>query len=130
MIAKTRFPQVDVQTFDNRIISHFRADGTLASMQKRWLKPDLTPYETVKVEFPESGNPLRVGVAATREPLTFVDADRNIAGVTVPGWGPSRSTPQPQIRKKRSASRRPWKAPAYPGTRWKRQTSPMILDLG
>ena len=61
MIAKTRFPQADLQTFDNRIISHFRADGTLASMQKRWLKSDLSPYETVKIEFPESGNPLRVG---------------------------------------------------------------------
>jgi polar amino acid transport system substrate-binding protein len=141
MIAKTRFPQADVQTFDdimngiaaiqagkldavitsfptaqqvtkknpamyvvpepldhentsiavrkgndkllqdvNRIISDFRADGTLASMQKRWLKSDLSPYETVKIELPESGNPLRVGVAATREPLTFVDADGNVTG--------------------------------------------------
>jgi len=141
MIAKTRFPQADVQTFDdimngiaaiqagkldavitsfptaqqvtkknpalyvvpepldhentsialrkgndkllqdvNRIVSDFRADGTLASMQKRWLKSDLSPYETVKIEVPECGTPLRVGVAATREPLTFVDADGNVTG--------------------------------------------------
>jgi polar amino acid transport system substrate-binding protein len=140
-IAKTRFPQADVQTFDdimnavaaiearkldavitslptavqvakkqhglyvvpepldqentsvalrkgndkllqdvNRIIAELKADGTLASMRTRWLKSDLSPYEAPKIELPESGTPLRIGVAATREPLSFVDADGNVTG--------------------------------------------------
>jgi polar amino acid transport system substrate-binding protein len=141
MIAKSRFPQADVQTFDdimngiaaiqarkldavitsfptaqqvtkknpalyvvpepldhentsiavrkgndkllqdvNGIISDLKVDGTLASMHKRWLKSDLSPYEVAKIELPQSGVPLRVGVAATREPLTFVDSDGKITG--------------------------------------------------
>jgi polar amino acid transport system substrate-binding protein len=140
-IAKTRFPQADVQTFDdimnavaaiearkldavitslptavqvakkqpglyvvpepldqentsvavrkgndkllqdvNRIIAELKADGTLASMRTRWLKSDLSPYEVPKIDLPESGMPLRIGVAATREPLSFVDADGNVTG--------------------------------------------------
>ncbi|HEY2857813.1 MAG TPA: ABC transporter substrate-binding protein/permease [Terracidiphilus sp.] len=141
IIAKTRFPQADIQTFDdimnavaaieankldavitslptaqqvakkhsslyvvpepldhentsiavskgndkllkdiNRIISDLKADGTLASMRTRWLKSDLSPYEVPKIELPDRGTPLRVGVAATREPLTFVDADGSVTG--------------------------------------------------
>ncbi len=64
----------------DRIISQLKADGTLAGMRKRWLKPDLSPYEVPRIDLPERGTPLRIGVAATREPLSFVDADGSVTG--------------------------------------------------
>jgi polar amino acid transport system substrate-binding protein len=64
----------------NRIIAELRADGTLASMDKRWFKPDLSPYEELEIELPRAGAPLRVGVAATREPFSFVDGNGRVTG--------------------------------------------------
>ncbi|WP_028323263.1 ABC transporter permease subunit [Desulfatirhabdium butyrativorans] len=72
----------DIQLLDdlNRIIAELHADGTLASMRKRWLKPDLGPYEEISYTPPTTGTPLKIGVCATREPLTFVDKDGRISG--------------------------------------------------
>ena len=64
----------------NRILEELKADGTLAAMRKRWLKPDLGPYEVPAIELPTHGKPLKVGVSATREPLSFVDAGGSITG--------------------------------------------------
>ncbi len=64
----------------NRIIAHLKADGTLAGMRKRWLKADLSPYQIPRIEVPERGTPLRIGVSATREPLSFIDAEGNVTG--------------------------------------------------
>jgi polar amino acid transport system substrate-binding protein len=64
----------------NQIIADLKADGTLADMRKRWLKPDLSPYVIPNIELPKTGTPLKIGVAATREPLSFVDADGNVTG--------------------------------------------------
>ncbi len=60
----------------NRIIAALGADGTLADMRSRWIKPDNTPYREVEIPVPTSGTPLRVGVAATREPLSFTQGGR------------------------------------------------------
>lgn len=64
----------------NRIITELKADGTLASMRKRWLKADTGPYEERKLSPPKTGKPLKIGVCATREPLSFVDKDGRITG--------------------------------------------------
>ncbi|MCE1226297.1 MAG: ABC transporter permease subunit [Geobacteraceae bacterium] len=64
----------------NRIIAELKADGTLASMRKRWLKADTGPYEELKLSPPTSGKPLKIGVSATREPLSFVDKDGRVTG--------------------------------------------------
>lgn len=64
----------------NAIIAELKADGTLQAMQKRWLKPDLSPYEEVDVPVPASGKVLKIGVSATREPLSFVDKNGNVSG--------------------------------------------------
>lgn len=64
----------------NRIITELKADGTLASMRKRWLKADTGPYEELKLSPPKTGKPLKVGVSATREPLSFVDKDGRVTG--------------------------------------------------
>jgi polar amino acid transport system substrate-binding protein len=64
----------------NRVIAELQADGTLASMRKRWLKPDTGPYEELKLTPPTSGKLLKIGVSATREPLSFVDKDGRVTG--------------------------------------------------
>ena len=64
----------------NRAITEMRDDGTLDAMKKRWLKPDLSPYEEREIPLPQAGDPIKVGVSATREPLTFVDAKGRVTG--------------------------------------------------
>lgn len=64
----------------NEVIAGFKADGTLQDMQKRWLKADLSPYEEANIALPATGKPLKVGVSATREPLTFVDKSGRVSG--------------------------------------------------
>ena len=64
----------------NAIIAELKADGTLQAMQKRWLKPDLSPYQEVDIPVPTSGKVLKIGVSATREPLSFVDKNGKVSG--------------------------------------------------
>jgi polar amino acid transport system substrate-binding protein len=64
----------------NAVIAEFKADGTLQDMQQRWLKADMSPYEEVDIALPASGEVLKVGVSATREPLTFVDKNGKVSG--------------------------------------------------
>lgn len=64
----------------NGIIAELKADGTLESMKARWFKPDLGPYEEVRIALPEEGEPLKVGVSATREPFSFVDKTGRVTG--------------------------------------------------
>ncbi|MBS1187621.1 MAG: amino acid transporter rane protein, family / amino acid transporter substrate-binding [Burkholderiaceae bacterium] len=65
----------------NRIIAELERDGTLASMQKRWLKTDLSPYEEMDIAVLTEGKPIKVGVSATREPLSFVDRNGKVTGL-------------------------------------------------
>jgi polar amino acid transport system substrate-binding protein len=64
----------------NRVIEALEADGTLEAMKARWFKPDLAPYEEPEIPVPQAGTPLRIGVSATREPFSFVDAAGRITG--------------------------------------------------
>ena len=64
----------------NRIIDELEADGSLASMKKRWFKTDLSPYQEPSITLPVAGKPLKIGVCATREPLSFVDKNGRISG--------------------------------------------------
>ena len=64
----------------NDVIAGLKSDGTLADMRKRWLKSDLGPYQELSVEVPTTGAALRVGVSATREPLSFVDKNGRVSG--------------------------------------------------
>jgi len=64
----------------NDIISRFKHDGTLEDIGKRWIKPDLSPYEQVEITVPEEGEVIKVGVAATREPFSFVDDKQQVTG--------------------------------------------------
>ena len=64
----------------NRALDSLRADGTLADMDARWLKADLLPYIVPDILPSTTGEPLTIGVAATREPISFVDGDGKITG--------------------------------------------------
>lgn len=64
----------------NRIIDELKNDGTLASMKKRWFKPDLSPYQELDITLPSEGMPLKIGVSATREPFSFVDKNGRVSG--------------------------------------------------
>jgi len=64
----------------NALVAKLTADGTLADMEKRWFKADLDPYVEADIAVPKSGVPLRVGVAATREPASFVDKNGRVTG--------------------------------------------------
>ncbi len=64
----------------NVMVAALRADGTLADMEKRWFKPDLAPYVEAELDVPTTGTPLKVGVAATREPASFVDKNGKVSG--------------------------------------------------
>jgi polar amino acid transport system substrate-binding protein len=64
----------------DRVISELKADGTLESMHKRWLKTDLSPYEELTLALPKEGKPLKIGVSATREPFSFVDENGRVTG--------------------------------------------------
>lgn len=70
----------ELLTAVNGIISALKADGTLADMKKRWLKPDLSPYQELNIEPPKQGKVLKIGVSATREPFSFVDKNGRVTG--------------------------------------------------
>lgn len=64
----------------NKVIAGFHKDGTLKDLRRRWLKKDFAPYEVPEIELPKTGNVLKVGTAATREPFCFVNEKREITG--------------------------------------------------
>lgn len=64
----------------DEIISELKNDGTLEDMKRRWLKTDPSPYEQVEIKVPTEGKVLKVGVAATREPFSFVDDKQQVTG--------------------------------------------------
>jgi len=54
------------------IITQLKTDGTIADMEKRWIKIDMSPVEPADI--PEAaGEVLKVGVAATYEPFNYID---------------------------------------------------------
>ena len=64
----------------NAVLAEMRNDGTLASMATRWLQAGTTSYDEPALTTLTAGTPLKVGVAATREPLIFVDGQGRISG--------------------------------------------------
>jgi len=65
----------------DNIISELKNAGTLEDMRLRWFKEDLSPYQKVEIALPETGQPLKIGVSATREPMSFTDENGQITGL-------------------------------------------------
>lgn len=64
----------------NRVLADLEKSGALADLRRRWLKEDLSPYEEIAINVPTAGVPLKIGVSATREPFSFVNADGRVSG--------------------------------------------------
>lgn len=64
----------------DRVIAELKGDGTLEAMKRRWFKTDSAPYDEPEIAAPAGGKPLRIGVAATREPFSFIDRDGRVTG--------------------------------------------------
>ena len=54
------------------LLTRYRKNGTLEKMAARWIKESDEPYEAVAVPRVGQGKRLRVGIAANREPMSFV----------------------------------------------------------
>lgn len=64
----------------NALILTLKTDGTLQSMDARWFKTTPGPYDEPAIEAPGEGEPLVIGVAATREPFSYVDGRGRVTG--------------------------------------------------
>lgn len=56
----------------NAILDRFQSDGTLDKVISNWIKESATDYTVADVPKVTSGQPIRVAVAANREPMCFV----------------------------------------------------------
>lgn len=66
----------------NVVISDLKERGVLKEMEKRWLSFSES-YQPVEIEVEGRGAPLRVAVAATREPFCFQDDSGRLCGYDV-----------------------------------------------
>jgi len=64
----------------DNILSELKADGTLADMKRRWFKEEPGPYQEVDIPVPTTGTPLKIGIIATREPISFIDPHGRVTG--------------------------------------------------
>ncbi|MEI7694698.1 MAG: transporter substrate-binding domain-containing protein [Chlorobium sp.] len=62
------------------LIGELEANGTLADMRKRWIDNTGNSYQEHEFALPNSGDALRIGVSATREPMSFVDKNGEVTG--------------------------------------------------
>jgi polar amino acid transport system substrate-binding protein len=65
----------------NAVIAELKNSGELDQIISRWYKTDYAPYEEISYDLPTEGQPLRIGVNATREPTSFLDAGGNFTGL-------------------------------------------------
>ncbi len=56
----------------DEIITRYKEDGTMDEIIGHWIKPSGEPYELVEIPQSNSGQVLRVAIAANREPVNFV----------------------------------------------------------
>jgi polar amino acid transport system substrate-binding protein len=62
------------------LINDLKKDGTLQDLKRRWFKTTPGDYERIDIQPPATGEILRIGVSATREPFNFVDKNGQITG--------------------------------------------------
>jgi len=56
----------------DEVLQKFKKDGTLDDIIARWIRPDGSDYQPRKTPAVKEGKPLKVGVAANREPMCFI----------------------------------------------------------
>ncbi len=60
----------------NDVLDAFRKDGTLDAVIDRWIRPDGSDYPFVQEPEADTGEVLRVGISANREPASFISYGR------------------------------------------------------
>jgi polar amino acid transport system substrate-binding protein len=56
----------------NEVLVRYKVDGTLKDIIDRWVRMDGSDYLPVEVPAVKTGQPLRVGMSASREPMCFI----------------------------------------------------------
>jgi len=56
----------------NEVLLRYKKDGTLKDIITRWIKPDGSDYQPKETPAVKQGIPLKVGIAANREPMCFI----------------------------------------------------------
>jgi len=56
----------------NEIMVQYKKDGTIQDMINRWIKAGDSGYQPVEIPSAAKGVPLRIGIAANREPMCFI----------------------------------------------------------
>lgn len=64
----------------NEVLRGFKQSGQLDSIIHRWVRPDGSAYERTNIPRVLEGKPIRVAIAANREPMCFV-SDNEIVGL-------------------------------------------------
>ena len=62
------------------VLRQFKSDGTLNDIVERWIKPDGSDYQCKEIPVVNEGKPIKVGIAANREPMCFI-SNGKIAGL-------------------------------------------------
>jgi polar amino acid transport system substrate-binding protein len=66
----------------NEILLRYKSDGTLNDLIARWIKTDLSNYQPEEILAVSKGKSIRVGIAASREPMCFMDKGK-ITGLDI-----------------------------------------------
>jgi polar amino acid transport system substrate-binding protein len=56
----------------NTVLAQFKADGTLDQIINHWVRKDGSDYEKLNIPKVITGKPIKVAIAANREPMCFV----------------------------------------------------------
>ena len=64
----------------NKVLAEFKADGTLDQIINHWVREDGSDYEKLNIPKVKQGEPIKVAIAANREPMCFV-SDNSFAGL-------------------------------------------------
>ncbi|MEI6456422.1 MAG: transporter substrate-binding domain-containing protein [bacterium] len=64
-------------------LADLKVNGTYAAMEKRWFPDKGLPAPMPVIRFKDTDSVLRFGTAAVTEPMSFYDANKNIAGFDI-----------------------------------------------
>ena len=65
----------------DEFITEIRNNGILYEMETRWFDMENRDYVMPRIPISTTGDPLRIGVSANREPMTFIDSNGDFSGL-------------------------------------------------
>ncbi len=65
----------------DEFITQLKNEGILEEMKNRWFNLETDSYNEPTIPVVNEGTPLKVGVAANREPVCFLDENGNVSGL-------------------------------------------------